>query len=150
MLHVVLYQPEIPPNTGNIARLCAGTQSKLHLIGPMGFTIDDKQLKRAGLDYWPLVNLQFYKSFTEFLSSFPHIDRLWYLSSKVQRPYTQAQFTDGDAFMFGPETKGLPAEILTQHPERCLTIPMKGAIRSLNLSSAAAVVVYEAIRQIGI
>ena len=146
---MVLYQPEIPPNTGNISRLCAGTLSKLHLIEPLGFSISDKELKRAGLDYWHLVDLQTYPSYEAFCQSFKPIDRLWYLSSKVQRSYTSVSFQDGDALMFGPETRGLPAEIIDQYPNRCITIPMKGAIRSLNLSTAVGIVVYEALRQIG-
>ena len=150
MLHIVLYQPEIPPNTGNIARLCAGTQSKLHLIEPLGFSISDKELKRAGLDYWHLVNLQTYPSYETFCQTFSSIDRLWCLSSKVERSYLTAPFQDGDALMFGPETRGLPADVLNQHQDRSLTIPMKGAIRSLNLSTAVGIVTYEALRQIGL
>ena len=148
VLHVVLYQPEIPPNTGNIARLCVATQSRLHLIEPLGFSIDDKQLKRAGLDYWPKLDLRVYPSFEAFLKGNPELTRIFYLSSKVPRSYFEARFLDNDVLVFGPETRGLPKELLDQNPGTSFTIPMPGEIRSINLSSAVSAVVYEALRQV--
>ncbi len=147
MFHIVLYQPEIPPNTGNIIRLCANTGAQLHLIEPLGFEIDDKQLKRAGLDYHTLVNLRVYKDFAackEELGS----ARLFALSSKGHLSYDKPRFQKGDAFIFGPETRGLSAAFLADFPaEAVLKIPQTTKTRSLNLSNAAAVMVYEAWRQ---
>jgi len=149
MFHVVLYQPEIPPNTGNIIRLCANTGATLHLIEPLGFTLDDRQLKRAGLDYHDLTAVNVHKSLVEFRAG-GFAKRLFALSTKGTRPYSDMDYADGDAFLFGPETRGLPAEILEDTPaDRRLKIPQQAGNRSLNLSNAVAVVVYEAWRQTG-
>lgn len=147
MFRVVLFQPEIPPNTGNIIRLCANTGCHLHLIHPLGFDLDDKQLRRAGLDYHEYAAIQTHDS----LEAFEHTcgnARLFAFSTKGRTAYTDAQFTQGDAFLFGPESRGLPAAILDHHPRlEILRIPMLANSRSLNLSNAVAVVVYEAWRQ---
>jgi tRNA (cytidine/uridine-2'-O-)-methyltransferase len=148
-MHVVLYQPEIPPNTGSVARLCAATLTPLHLIEPLGFKIDDKHLKRAGLDYWEFVDLHLYGSWSQFLDSHPG-RRLWYFSKKAERSYTTANFAAADFLVFGPETRGLPEEWLARNPERALRIPMmSAAVRSLNLSNAVSIVLYESLRQLG-
>lgn len=147
-LHVVLYQPEIPPNTGNIARLCAATGAHLHLIRPLGFSVDDKQLKRAGLDYWHLLSISYHDSFPE-LREQAESARFFYLTTRAERSHTEQIYTDGDFLVFGPETRGLPAAILEIEPEHNLRIPMISDARSLNLSNSVAVVVYEALRQLG-
>jgi tRNA (cytidine/uridine-2'-O-)-methyltransferase len=148
-MHVVLYQPEIPPNTGSVARLCAATLTPLHLIEPLGFKIDDKHLKRAGLDYWEFVDLHVYKTWMEFVDSHAAA-QLWYFSKKVERSYTSARFAADDFLVFGPETRGLPEEWLARNPERALRIPMmSAAVRSLNLSNAVSIALYEALRQLG-
>ena len=148
-MHVVLYQPEIPPNTGSIARLCAATLTPLHLIEPLGFTIDDKHLKRAGLDYWPFVELQVHSCWEDFLVDVKP-GRLLYFSKRAAQPYTGALYRDDDYLVFGPETRGLPAEMLESNAERCYRIPMMStAVRSLNLSNAVSIVLYEALRQLG-
>jgi len=148
-LHVVLVEPEIPPNTGNIARLCAATNTMLHLIEPLGFRLDDKTLKRAGMDYWQHVRWQIWPGWDAFLEAHRQA-RLHLLTTKARRPYTQARFDPGDFLVFGRETKGLPESLLAAHAEACLTIPMANAeVRSLNLSTAAAMVLGEALRQIG-
>lgn len=148
MFHIVLYEPEIPPNTGNIIRLCANTGCQLHLIEPLGFQVDDKHLKRAGLDYHSLVNLQVYPDFAAFRSVYPHM-RLFTLSSKSTTYYTNVQFQKGDAFIFGPESRGLPPSFLANIPfEQKLVIPQTTTTRSLNLSNACAVMIYEAWRQL--
>jgi tRNA (cytidine/uridine-2'-O-)-methyltransferase len=148
-MHVVLYQPEIPPNTGSVARLCAATLTPLHLIEPLGFKIDDKHLKRAGLDYWEFVDLRVYSSWDEFLDK-NRGSGFWYLSKKAARSYTGACFAAEDYLVFGPETRGLPEEWLARNPERALRIPMMGSgVRSLNLSNAVSIVLYEALRQLG-
>lgn len=147
--NIVLVEPEIPPNTGSIARLCGATDTVLHLVKPLGFSIDDKHLKRAGLDYWRFVNIVLWESLDDFLAA-QEETRLHFLSKKVDRPYTAISFTPGDFLVFGKETKGLPEEILTLYADRCCTIPMSNPhIRSINLAMAAAVVLYEAIRQNG-
>jgi tRNA (cytidine/uridine-2'-O-)-methyltransferase len=148
-MHVVLYQPEIPPNTGSVARLCAATSTPLHLIEPLGFKIDDKHLKRAGLDYWEFVEVHVYKTWTQFLDC--HSARqLWYFSKKAERSYTTARFATDDFLVFGPETRGLPEEWLAGSPERALCIPMMtAAVRSLNLSNAVSIALYEGLRQLG-
>ena len=149
MLHVVLYQPEIPPNTGNIIRLCANTGMQLHLIRPFGFTLDDKRMRRAGLDYHEWANIRIHDQFEDFLEAVnpPHC---YGLSTKGKAFYHEVRFEDGDALVFGPETRGLPLEI-REHERMtdCLRIPMRENSRSLNLSNAAAIVVYEAWRQLG-
>ncbi len=148
-LNVVLVEPEIPPNTGAIARLCAATNTVLHLIEPLGFRLDDKTLKRAGMDYWQHVNWHAWPNWTAFREAHPQA-RLHLLTTKTTRPYTQAKFEPGDFLVFGRETKGLPESLLAAHAEACLTIPMPNpAVRSLNLATAAAIVLFEARRQIG-
>ena len=148
-MQVVLYQPEIPPNTGSVARLCAATLTPLHLIEPLGFKIDDKHLKRAGLDYWQFVDLHVHKSWEQFLAKCPG-KRLLYFSKKAPRPYTQARFSEDDYLVFGPETRGLPEPWIALNTESALRIPMMGTgVRSLNLSNAVAIVLYEGLRQLG-
>ena len=148
-MNVVLFQPEIPPNTGSVARLCAATLTRLHLIEPLGFTINDKHLKRAGLDYWEFVDLRVHKSWQEFLTAAAP-KRLWLFSKRAELSYTQAHYCAGDYLVFGPETRGLPAEMLATHADRALRIPMMGAgVRSLNLSNAVSIALYEALRQLG-
>jgi tRNA (cytidine/uridine-2'-O-)-methyltransferase len=148
-MHVVLYQPEIPPNTGSVARLCAATLTALHLIEPLGFKIDDKHLKRAGLDYWGFVDLHVHNSWEQFLYNNSG-KRLWYLSKKAKRSYTDARFAEDDYLVFGPETRGLPEEWLARGAEHALRIPMLGTgVRSLNLSNAVSIVLYEGLRQLG-
>jgi tRNA (cytidine/uridine-2'-O-)-methyltransferase len=148
MLHLVLYQPEIPPNTGNIIRLCANTRTALHLIEPLGFDWDDKRLRRAGLDYREFAEVSRHASLDDFVEALAQ-PRLFGFSTRATRRYTEAGFRDGDALMFGPETRGLPDPVL-EHlgPDHCLRIPMQGDSRSLNLSNAAALVLYEALRQL--
>lgn len=147
MIHIVLVEPEIPANTGNIARTCAATKSQLHLIKPLGFSLDDKHLKRAGLDYWPLLHVQIYEDLTEFFEKNAQ-GCFHYLTTKAPRTYLEASFQDGDYFLFGKETRGLPESLLYAHPERCLRIPMREEARSLNLSNSVAIVAYEALRQL--
>jgi tRNA (cytidine/uridine-2'-O-)-methyltransferase len=147
MLNIVLVEPEIPMNTGNIARSCAATGSVLHLVGPLGFSIDDRAVKRAGLDYWHLVDVRYYPDFDEFTRKNPGV-RCWYSSTKAPRPYSEVKFRDGDYLLFGKETKGLDEELLKANYERCIRIPMVGGARSLNLSNSVAVVLYEALRQL--
>jgi tRNA (cytidine/uridine-2'-O-)-methyltransferase len=147
--NIVLVEPEIPPNTGNIARLCAATGSTLHLVGRLGFAIDDKHLKRAGLDYWEHVTVHRWDTLEELQSSASQ-GRFFYLSTKVARSYLSAAFQPGDFLVFGRETRGLPEELLNSNPDTCITIPMPaGAVRSLNLSTSAGIVLYEALRQSG-
>lgn len=147
-LHVVLYEPEIPPNTGNIIRLCANTGSTLHLVGRLGFELDDKRLRRAGLDYHEWADLRRHATLEDFLGS--HNGRCLPCSTRASRDYAGFGYRTGDALLFGPETRGLPAEILQRFgPEECLRIPMVPGSRSLNLSNSVAVVVYEAWRQLG-
>jgi tRNA (cytidine/uridine-2'-O-)-methyltransferase len=149
MFSVILYEPEIPPNTGNIIRLCANTGSQLHLIEPLGFDLEEKKLRRAGLDYREFVNVQTHGTLDECLTSLGQ-PRVFALSTRNARRYDQAKFAAGDALLFGPETRGLPQEVLDALPDgQRLRLPMKAGNRSLNLSNAAAVVVYEAWRQLG-
>jgi len=148
-LQIALVEPEIPPNTGNVARLCAATGCALHLVEPLGFRIDDRELKRAGLDYWDALGVVVHPSLDAFLEAFA-IERCWLLSTRATRAYTEAQFTRGDALVFGKETAGLPQALLDAHPERTLRIPMRpGAVRSINLSTAAGIVTYAALAAIG-
>jgi tRNA (cytidine/uridine-2'-O-)-methyltransferase len=150
VFHVVLYQPEIPPNTGNIGRLCLATGCRLHLIRPLGFQLDDKSLRRAGLDYWQHLDVQIWDSLDALLATAAPAAQTFYLTTKTDRPHWDARFRDGDYLVFGPETRGLPEKILAAHPEGCLTLPMANPgdhVRSLNLATAAAAVVYEALRQ---
>lgn len=146
MFHIVLVEPEIPQNTGNIARTCAVTGAVLHLVEPLGFSLDDKQLKRAGLDYWHLLDVRRYESLDDFFARNPD-GRYFYLTTKAQQCYCDAAFQDGDYLLFGKETRGLPEALLTAHPERCIRIPMREGARSMNLSNSVAVTVFEALRQ---
>jgi tRNA (cytidine/uridine-2'-O-)-methyltransferase len=149
MLHVALFEPEIPPNTGNIARLCAATFTSLHIVGVTGFRMDDRTLKRAGLDYWNEVTVHRHVDLEDLYSALPN-SRFIYFTTKSQKPYTAWSFAEEDCLVFGPETRGLPTEILNGYPEDCLTIPMPNKnVRSLNLSTSVGIVLYEAIRQIG-
>lgn len=149
MFHVVLYQPEIPPNTGNIIRLCANTGSRLHLIHPLGFVLEDSKLRRAGLDYHEWAEVRDHPDLATFLQEVQPA-RLFAMSTRGTRRYDQAAFAAGDAFLFGPETRGLPAALLgSLAPEQILRLPMRPNVRSLNLSNSVAVVVYEAWRQAG-
>ena len=149
ILHVVLYEPEIPPNTGNVIRLCANTGAQLHLIKPLGFTLDDRQLRRAGLDYHEWVNVQTYEGLEQFLEQVKP-GRLLAYSTRAQRLFTDIVYRPGDALLFGPETRGLPQTVLDSlPPDQRLVLPMRPGVRSLNLSNAVAVAVYEAWRQSG-
>ncbi|MCM1003219.1 MAG: tRNA (cytidine(34)-2'-O)-methyltransferase [Candidatus Gastranaerophilales bacterium] len=147
MLNIVLYEPEIPQNTGNIARLCACTGARLFLVGKLGFSLSSKYTKRAGLDYWDSVDLHKVNSMEELFQEFPD-GRFFYLTTKTKRKYTDIEFKDNDFIVFGPESRGLPAEYVTA--ETALTIPMKEGQRSLNLSNSVAIVAYEVIRQLGL
>jgi len=147
-LHVVLVEPEIPPNTGNIARLCAATSSVLHLVGPLGFRTDEKSLRRAGIDYWHLVDLHRHLDLAHFRRAVP--DARWFLfSASGRQNYLDATFRPGDALLFGRESVGLPDDLLREHSGQVFGIPTLGAVRSLNLANAAAIVLYEALRQTG-
>jgi tRNA (cytidine/uridine-2'-O-)-methyltransferase len=146
MFNVVLVEPEIPPNTGNVGRLCLATGSTLHLVKPLGFSIDDRTLKRAGLDYWKEVDVRLWDSFEELLKAREQQSRLFFLTTKSDRAYCDVRFRPGDFLVFGRETKGLPEAMLAAHREWLLTIPMQGT-RSLNLATAVAIVLFEAVRQ---
>lgn len=146
-LNIVLYEPEIPQNTGNIARLCACTGSSLYLVGKLGFSLSSKYTKRAGMDYWESVDLHKINSMEELFDANPDAN-FYYLTTKTKRKYTEIEFKDGDFIVFGPESRGLPSEYVTS--ETALTIPMKEGQRSLNLSNSVAIVTYEAIRQLGL
>jgi tRNA (cytidine/uridine-2'-O-)-methyltransferase len=149
MYHIILFQPEIPPNTGNIIRLCANTGTCLHLIEPLGFDLDDKHLRRAGLDYHEFVTIKKYKNLEDFML-LQKPKRIFACSTKGETSYAQVAFQDGDAFLFGPETRGLPEEVLSQLAhDKVLQIPMMAYSRSLNLSNSVAIVLYEAWRQNG-
>jgi tRNA (cytidine/uridine-2'-O-)-methyltransferase len=146
-LHIALIQPQIPPNTGNIARLCAATDSSLHLIEPLGFSIADSEVRRAGLDYWDAVDLWVHPDWFAFRDAMDR-SRCLYFSAKAQQSYWDAPYRANSCLVFGSETEGMPQRILDKHPERCFTIPMTGPVRSLNLSTAVGIVLYEAIRQV--
>jgi tRNA (cytidine/uridine-2'-O-)-methyltransferase len=146
MFNVVLVEPEIPPNTGNVGRLCLATRSTLHLVKPFGFSLDDRQLKRAGLDYWDEVALRTWNSFDELRSEHAPETRYFFLTTKSRRAYWEVKFLPGDFLVFGRETKGLPENLLTANIGNCITIPMHGT-RSLNLATAVAIVLFEAVRQ---
>jgi tRNA (cytidine/uridine-2'-O-)-methyltransferase len=147
-LHIVLVAPEIPPNTGNIARLCAATGTTLHLVEPLGFSLDDRHLKRAGLDYWPAVRLRQWPDFAAFQQQH-RPERCWFTSKTATKSYVDATFRPGDMLVFGRETAGLPADLLAALPDRCLRIPiLTPAVRSLNLATATGIVLYEALRQL--
>ncbi|MBW6519477.1 MAG: tRNA (cytidine(34)-2'-O)-methyltransferase [Desulfoarculaceae bacterium] len=146
-LNIVLIEPEIPQNTGSIARLCGATDTVLHLVRPLGFSTDDKYLKRAGLDYWPFVDIKYWDTFDQFLAEQAE-SRLFFFTTKVKTAYTEARFSPGAFLVFGKETKGLPAETLQLYHDRCYTLPMSNPnIRSLNLAMTAGIVLYEALRQ---
>ena len=147
MFNVVLVEPEIPPNTGNIGRLCLATRSTLHLVGPLGFSTDDRTLKRAGLDYWAEVDVRYWNSFGELQAAQDPAARYFFLTTKSDRPYHAVQFQPGDFLVFGRETKGLPEALLRANADELLTIPMHGT-RSLNLATAVAIVLFEAVRQV--
>jgi tRNA (cytidine/uridine-2'-O-)-methyltransferase len=148
ILQVALYKPEIHPNTGNIARLCAANSIPLHLVGTLGFRIDDRAVRRAGLDYWPYVDLRREKDLIELRSAIPGA-RIFYFSARAARSYTEARYERGDCLVFGPETRGLPEAVLAENDANSLRIPMLSThVRSLNLATAAAIALYEALRQI--
>jgi tRNA (cytidine/uridine-2'-O-)-methyltransferase len=148
MLHVALWEPEIPPNTGNVGRLCAATGAALHLIGRLGFRLDDRTLRRAGLDYWPQVDVRRHVTFADFETALAGA-RLFCFSARAGRPYTAVRYQDGDCLLFGGETYGLPPEILARFADSTVTIPMPaGKVRSLNLATAVGIVLYEALRQL--
>ena len=147
MLHIVLVEPEIPQNCGNIARTCAATGCTLHLIRPLGFDISEKAVKRAGLDYWHLVEVFDYDNLEDFFAK-NDVKQMWCLSTKAPRSYTEADFADECYLFFGKETKGLPEDFLEAHREECIRLPMREVARSLNLSNSVAITVYEALRQL--
>lgn len=146
--NIVLFEPEIPQNTGNIVRLCACTGSKLFLVGKLGFSLSDKYLKRAGLDYWESVNITKYDTLEQLQLDYPE-SNFYYLTTKSKNLYTNKEYKQGDFFVFGPETRGLPEDLLAKNHDTAVTIPMADGQRSLNLSNSVAIVVYEAIRQNG-
>ncbi len=148
MLHVVLIEPEIPPNTGNIARLCLAAGARLHLVEPLGFSLDDRALRRAGMDYWKECDVHTWPDFATLRARADADARFFFLTTKGRAPYWDARFAGGDHFVFGRETRGLPGSLLDANPESCLTIPMQVGARSLNLATAAAIVLYEAKRQL--
>ena len=146
MMHIVLVEPEIPQNTGNIARTCAATGAMLHLIKPLGFSLEDKYLKRAGLDYWNLMTFRIYENWQDFCEKNPGAD-MRFFSTKAPKDYAQAEYTDGMYLVFGKETKGLDEELLRREYENCVRIPMRAQARSLNLSNSVAIALFEALRQ---
>ena len=150
MLNIVLVEPEIPQNCGNIARTCAATGARLHLVEPLGFDVSDRAVKRAGLDYWHLVEVTVYRDLSDLFSRHPEAERdCWLATTKAPRPYTEAAFRDGDWLFFGKETAGLPEEFRMRHFARCIRLPIRAEARSLNLSNSVAVVTFEALRQLG-
>lgn len=146
IMHIILHQPEIPANTGNIGRTCVATGTGLHLIEPLGFRLTEKDLKRAGMDYWEHLDVNRYINFDDFKFSHPNA-RIWMATTKARRLYTDAAFCPDDFIMFGKESAGIPEEILVDYEETCIRIPMLSQIRSLNLSNSVAIVLYEALRQ---
>ena len=147
-MHIILHQPEIPANTGNIGRTCVATGTGLHLIEPLGFRLGEKELKRAGMDYWESLDITRYMNFEEFKTLHPGA-KIWMATTKARRVYTEAAYGPDDYIMFGKESAGIPEEILVEHEESCIRIPMLDSIRSLNLSNSVAIVLYEALRQNG-
>ena len=146
MLHVALWEPEIPPNTGNVARLCAATKTRLHLIGRLGFRLDDRSLRRAGLDYWHAVDVVRHVTFGDFEAAGL---RIWCVETPCEMPYTRAEFADGDCLLFGSESSGLPRSVLERYAERTVGVPMlSDAVRSLNLATAVGIVLYDALRRL--
>ena len=149
MLQIVLYQPEIPPNTGNIGRLCVANDLKLHLVEPLGFEINDKYLKRSGMDYWQYLNLKIHKNWQALKTDLGDENNYWFFTTKAQTAHWSVKFSENDILVFCPETRGLPAEILNENQNNCLLIPMFGEYkRSLNLSTSVGIATYEALRQI--
>lgn len=146
ILNIVMVEPEIPQNTGNVARTCAATGARLHLVGPMGFKIDDKKLKRAGLDYWSFLDITYYDSINEFFEKNPD-GRFYYFTTKAQKVYTEPSYEENSFLLFGKETAGLPESLLAENKDTCVRLPMRGQARSLNLSNTVAVAVYEVLRQ---
>ena len=146
--HIVLVEPEIPPNTGNIARLCGATCTILHLVGKLGFSTDDRTLKRAGLDYWDAVDIRYWQSLAELQAAFP-AGRLIYTSKKATKSYVEMTFQEGDFIVFGKETRGLSEELLAANPETSVRIPIFGPVRSINLATSVGIILYEALRQTG-
>lgn len=147
-MHIILHQPEIPGNTGNIGRTCVATGTPLHLIEPLGFRLDEKSIRRAGMDYWFQLEVHRYMNFGEFQERHPGA-KIWMATTKAKHAYTEVEYGQGDYIMFGKESAGIPEEILVEHEESCIRIPMLPAIRSLNLSNAVSIVLYEALRQNG-
>ena len=145
-INIVLHEPEIPQNTGNIARTCAATGASLHIIKPMGFTIDDKKLKRAGLDYWDKLDITYYEDLADFFARNPQAQP-YYFTTKAPHAYTEIEYPQDSYIMFGKESRGLPEELLFENRERCVRIPMRDMLRSLNLSNSVAIAVYEILRQ---
>ena len=145
-MHIILHQPEIPANTGNIGRTCVATGTALHLIEPLGFRLDEKSIKRAGMDYWTQLDVTRYINFHEFREKHPDA-KIWYATTKAKRLYTEAHFGQDDYIMFGKESAGIPEELLVENEKTCIRIPMLSQIRSLNLSNSVAIVLYEALRQ---
>ena len=149
-LNIVYVEPEIPPNTGNIARTCAATDTRLHLVKPLGFSLDDRHLKRAGLDYWPYVDIEIHESLQDFMEKYGN-RRLWLATTKGSSLYTEVNFSDEDFIMFGKETKGLPEALINEYTDRTIRIPMSASTRSrsFNLSNSANIILFEALRQLG-
>ena len=147
VINIVLHEPEQPGNTGAIGRTCMCAGASLHLIRPLGFFTDERSLKRAGLDYWPRLGVKEYDSYNDFLERNPGAS-VWYVTTKAHRTISEVRYSEGDFLMFGKESAGIPEEILSKHPDRCVRIPMAGGERSLNLSNAAAIALYEALRQL--
>lgn len=148
LFRVVLVEPEIPQNTGNIGRTCVGTNCELHIIGPMSFEINDTNLKRAGLDYWPHLTWKYYDSYADWWAQVEKPERVFYFTTKVQQTYYDIQYQRGDWLVFGKETKGLPPEIIAQNLPQAVTIPQPGPVRSLNLATSVAIAIYEGFRQV--
>ena len=146
--HIILYEPEIPSNTGNIGRTCVATGTHLHLIEPLGFSLSEKALKRAGMDYWSELDVQTYVNWADFLERNPNA-RIYYATTKGRKVYSEVSYEPGAYLMFGKESGGIPEELLIEHPDSCVRIPMMGETRSLNLANSAAIVLYEALRQNG-
>lgn len=147
-MNIILHQPEIPANAGNIARTCGACECTLHLIKPLGFSVSDKHLKRAGLDYWSLLDIRYYDDFDDFLEKNPEAE-IFCATTKAQQMYTEVEYSDSSYLMFGKETSGIPEDILLKYQEKCIRIPMVAGARSLNLSNSVAIVLYEALRQQG-
>ncbi len=145
-MHIILHQPEIPANTGNIGRTCVATGTSLHLIEPLGFKLDEKSIKRAGMDYWEQLDVTRYMNYQEFLALHPKA-KIWMATTKAKRSYTEVAYQEDDFIMFGKESAGIPEELLAEHETSCIRIPMLPSIRSLNLSNSVAIVLYEALRQ---